>query len=110
MTQQLWIFIWTFITSIIGPSVKKILVALGVSFVTYTGMDVAMDSLKNYVFSTLAGAPTSVVQMLGLLEVDSAINIVFSAIAFRAVLAGFKAGKKTTHPWSNPAEGGNLPA
>jgi len=110
MTAQLWVFIWTFIASIIGPSVKKILVALGVGFVTYTGFDTAMDSLKDYVYMRLGSAPASVVQILGLLEVDKAINVIFSAIAFRAVLSGFRAGKKVTHPWSNPAEGGNLPA
>jgi len=110
MTQQLWAFIWTFIQSIIGPSVKKILVAVGIGFVTYTGFDAAMDTMKDYVYARIGQAPASVVQILGVLEVDKAINVIFSAIAFRAVLAGFRAGKKTTHPWSNPAEGGNLPA
>ncbi|HYE34935.1 DUF2523 family protein [Methylocaldum sp.] len=44
--------------------------------------------------------------MLGFLEVDKAINVIFSAIAFRAVLSGFKQGEKLNSVWRTRDNGG----
>jgi len=106
MTQQLWAFIWTFIVSIIGPSVKKVMIAMGMGFVTYQGFDAGLDLIKGHVYAAIGTAPAQVVQMLGFLEVDKAINVIFSAIAFRAVLSGFKNGDKINSIWRTPGSGG----
>ncbi|WP_428996752.1 DUF2523 family protein [Pseudomonas aeruginosa] len=43
-----------------------------------------MDQAKDYVFSNLGGVPAQWLQVLGLLQVDVCINILFSAYIARA--------------------------
>ncbi|MBR7206852.1 DUF2523 domain-containing protein, partial [Pseudomonas aeruginosa] len=56
-----------------------------------------------YVFSNLGGVPAQWLQVLGLLQVDVCINILFSAYIARAVLWGMdKSGGKSGMRWTGP--------
>lgn len=72
--------------------VGRVLIALGIGAVTYTGLSVTLNFLKTQVVSSLAGLPADVVGMLGFMKVGSAISIVFSAIVVRMTLEGLSAG------------------
>lgn len=75
----------------------KLLRGLGFAAFTYTGVNLLMNQAKDYAFSNLGGVPAEWLQVLGLLQVDVAINILFSAYVARAVLWGMnKSGGKSS--------------
>lgn len=80
--------IFSFLTTIAGPLVKRVLAALGIGMVTFAGFQLTVEAAKNYVRSNFSGLPADVAHILGLLKVDVAINIVFAAVITRAVISG----------------------
>jgi ABC-type phosphate transport system permease subunit len=72
--------------------VGRVLVALGVGFVTYKGLDVTTSYLKTQALDALTGLPSVAVGMLGVMQVGTAINIIVSAIAVRMLLSGVANG------------------
>lgn len=75
----------------------KLLRGLGFAAFTYTGVNLLMNQAKDYAFSNLGGVPSEWLQVLGLLQVDVALNILFSAYVARAVLWGMnKSGGKSS--------------
>lgn len=82
----------------------KLVRGLGFAAVTYTGVNLVMNQAKDYVFSMLASTPAAWLQVLGVLQVDVAINILFSCYIARAVLWGMdKSGSKSGIRWSGKA-------
>lgn len=81
----------------------KLLRGLGFTAVTYAGVQAVMDQAKSYVFSNIGSVPAAWLQVLGLLQVDVCINILFSAYVARAVLWGMgKDGSKSGMRWTGP--------
>lgn len=74
---------------IVGPLVMMALRLLGIGVMTYTGINIVMDQVKNYVLSNVANVPPYVQQILGLAKFDICVNIVLSAVAARFVIAGY---------------------
>ncbi|GGH67621.1 hypothetical protein GCM10010975_37590 [Comamonas phosphati] len=71
-----------------GSLVGQVLVALGLSLVTYTGVDMALDKLKSDAVTALLGLPPDLVALLSFMKVGVAISIVTSAVAVRMGLDG----------------------
>lgn len=73
----------------VGSIVGRAIIAAGVGFVTYTGIGIALASMKNFVMSSLTGIPGDAAGILGYLGFDRAVMIIFSAVtasmALRAV-------------------------
>lgn len=63
-----------------GSMVGRAIIALGIGFVTYKGIDLAIDSLKEHVINGVKGLPADILSFLGFLWVDKALTIVFSAV------------------------------
>ncbi|UUC47477.1 DUF2523 domain-containing protein [Pseudomonas citronellolis] len=81
----------------------KLLRGLGFTAVTYTGLKLVLDQAKEHLFSLLGSTPAAWVQVLGLMQFDVAINIVFSAYIARAVLSGMDGnGSKSGMRWTGP--------
>lgn len=80
--------LFSFLSTIAGPLIKRVLTALGIGMLTFTGFQVSVNAAKAYVQSSFGGLPSDVVMILGLLKVDVAVNIVFAAVITRAVIAG----------------------
>ena len=79
----------------------KLLRGLGFAAFSYVGIQTMMDWAKGYVFSSLSATPAAWLQVLGLLQIDVCINIVFSAYIARAVLWGMNgSGGKTGVRWA----------
>lgn len=82
---------------VLVPLGWKLLRGLGFTAVAYVGITAAMDQAKNFVFSNIGSVPAAWLEVLGLLKIDVAINILFSAYVARAVLWGVNAaGSKTS--------------
>lgn len=72
--------------SIAGSMAGRVLLAIGISFVTFQGYDLAIIWLLNYVKSSLSSMPSEVVGFLGYLWVDKAIGMIFSAYTAATVI------------------------
>jgi len=74
--------------NIVGTLVGRVLIALGISVVTYTGITITLDALKAQAISAFSGLPPEVFGLLGILKVGQCISIVTSAIAAKLVIDG----------------------
>lgn len=59
----------------------RAILAIGIGFVTYTGITLGLNALKATVMAGISGAGSDVVGLLGFLWVDKGITIIFSAVA-----------------------------
>lgn len=91
-----------FLASLLGGLVQaassivgRVLIALGIGYVSYTGINALLTLIKSQVVSYLVGAPGTVVAIMGLLKIDIAVSIIFSALAARLVLQGLTSDKVT---------------
>lgn len=76
--------------SIAGSLAGRVLLAIGIGFVTFKGFDISIGWLLTNIKSNFAGMPAEVVSFLGYLWVDKAIGMVFAAftVSMSAKLAG----------------------
>lgn len=74
--------------SVTGTLVGRVLVALGVGVVTYTGVQAGIDSLLANLDSAIAGVPADILGLLGFMRVGEALNIIISAMSARMLLNG----------------------
>lgn len=106
----MWGTIFAFVFGAVGPWAIQALIGLGVSTVTYTGMKLAINSIQSNIYTQIGGLPADLVNMLGMMGVDTGINIIFSAIAARAALAGWSANSRRRNRlelWNAPGAGAN---
>jgi hypothetical protein len=76
--------------NLVGTLVGRVLIALGMSVITYTGMSASLDMLKAQAISSFSALPPEVFSMLAAMRVGVAISIVTSAIAARMLLDGLQ--------------------
>lgn len=74
--------------NLVGTLVGRVLIALGISVITYTGISTTLDFLKAQAIGAFGGLPPEVFGMLGVLRVGQCISIVTSAIAAKMVIDG----------------------
>lgn len=74
--------------NITGSIAGRVLVALGISVVTYTGTSGTLTWLRDQAVAGLSGAPANLVQLLSFMKVGVCISIVFSAILARMLITG----------------------
>ena len=78
-----------------GSLVGRVLIALGVGYVSYSGVSVLLTALKTQAIQNLTGLPSVAVQVLSILKIDVCLNITFSALAARLILKGLTSDKIT---------------
>lgn len=83
------------LVSAAGSIAGRVLISLGIGYVTYQGLSTVMDYMKNLVWSNLGSLAGDILQLVSVLEVDTAINIMFSAVAARLVIRGLTGGAIT---------------
>lgn len=74
--------------NLVGTLAGRVLIALGIGVVTYTGLSTSLDWLKAQALAAFSGMPAEAVQLAAFLEVGTCISIVTSAIAARAIING----------------------
>lgn len=81
----------------------SLLRGLGFAAFTFVGVQALMEWAQDYAFSNLGNVPAAWVQVLGMLQIDVALNILFSCYIARAVLWGMnKSGSKSVLRWGGP--------
>ena len=87
-----WAAILGGLVTVAGSIVGRVLLALGIGYVSYTGLSTGLEFLHAQVVTGLTGLSARSVQVLGLLKVDVCISILFSALTARMVLNGLTSG------------------
>lgn len=70
----------------------QVLIALGIGFVTFTGISTGFEALHAFAVSSWGALPASVLQVMGLVRIDQALNLIISAAAARFTLQGLTGG------------------
>lgn len=82
------IVVW--LVGLLGPVLAHVLgrlvVALGVTAVTVVGVGTGAAQLKAEFVAAYSGLPATLLEVLGLLRVDQAMLVIFSAIVGRVAL------------------------
>ncbi len=71
-----------------GSIVGRVLISLGVSTVTYTGLSSSIDWLKSQAVSAAGSLGADVLGMLSTMKVGTCISIIFSAMSARLLING----------------------
>jgi len=83
------------LVGLVGPVLGRVLLGLGLSFITYTGFDLSVTWLLNQIKTNMAGMGADTVSFLAWLWVDKAIGMIFSAYS-AALLVKMAGGTKLT--------------
>lgn len=67
--------------------VGKIFIALGLTFVTYTGYTIGLGQIKEYIASNISGMPNDLFQLMMMSGLGQAIGIIFGAYAFNIAMS-----------------------
>lgn len=74
--------------NLVGTLAGRVLVALGIGVITYTGVGASLDFLKDQAVSAFSGLPAEMLSIMGLMKVGVCISIITSAITARLLLNG----------------------
>lgn len=77
---------------VLGSLVGRVMLAAGIGVVSYFGMDTSLAFFKSGVIASFSSLPSSIVGLLGLMNVGSCISMVFSAMVMRMAFSGMTSG------------------
>jgi hypothetical protein len=84
-----------FIQMLIGAlvaSIPSILAKIGLGVVAYQGIDTLVNAVKADVLAKLGGLPPVALQLVGVLQIGTGVNIICSALIVRFVMSGLVGG------------------
>jgi hypothetical protein len=80
------------LVEIMGSLVGQALIALGIGYFTYSGIDTGIAWAKDQFFSSASALDPLTVQVLSVLRIDQCVNILVSALTAKMAFNGMKAG------------------
>ncbi len=83
-------YILSFVATTIVPLAWLLLRGLGAGVVTYIGLDYLIDFFGDRIQENFEGMPVAMFQMMSLLAIPKAVNIVLSMITALMVIKGLK--------------------
>ena len=72
--------LWGALASAMGSLIGRALIALGIGFVTYKGIDLGIASLKTQVVNGVNSLPADALNLVGYLWLDKALTVIFSGV------------------------------
>ena len=76
--------------------VGRVLLALALSFVTYTGVGAFLSSLQTVTLSNLDGLPAQLLGLMAYMKVDVCVNMLISTYAVKLALSSLSASGSIT--------------
>lgn len=67
--------------------IGKIFIALGLTFITYTGYSIGLGQIKQYISNNFSGMPNDLFQLIMISGLGQAIGIIFGAYAFNIAMS-----------------------
>lgn len=83
--------IWVFLLFTAGPIVLHILTALGIGYVVYEGVQLGLDAVYSYAQNQIGALPEYVIQLLGILQIDTAMAMLIAAHTAKITILGVNA-------------------
>ncbi|OOE43761.1 hypothetical protein BZG06_10495 [Salinivibrio kushneri] len=77
-------------------------VALGFSLVAFTGLHIGLDQLTQYIQDNIVGLPADMSAVLGLLGLDTGINIILSTMVWIVTYKGLSGTRSYRSAWRKP--------
>lgn len=74
------------ILALVRPILGRVLIALGFSVVTIVGVDVSMQTAKDWIVTNLQGMPANMAQLASLAGAGTALGMIFGAMTFAVTL------------------------
>jgi hypothetical protein len=100
--KAFFLLLWQFAKVSWPALVFSLLAAIGVGFVTYTGLDLLLDNLESQIQTSLGSLPSATLQIMAIAGIDEGIKIILSAYATRFAIAGFFNGIRSRFNLANP--------
>ncbi|MDB6020238.1 MAG: putative minor coat protein [Pedosphaera sp.] len=72
--------------------VGRVLIALSIGFVTFTGVNAALGFIKTQAQASMSTLSPTILGFVGLLKIGTVFSIIISALVIRATLKGLKSG------------------
>lgn len=103
-----FVYIASMLITILGPLVKMVLRMIGFGFVTYIGINLIINQAKDYIISQAGSAGPTIINILGIMKFDVAVNIMLAAVTTRFILSGMDKikGSKSNSVWTPPGKSG----
>ncbi len=76
-----------------GTLIGQAMISIGVGFITYTGFKAFLDEIQALAIDQFDGLPIMILQGAGMMKLDVAISMLFSAYAARLLLQGLTGDK-----------------
>lgn len=76
--------------NIVGHLAGRVLVGLGIAVITYEGMNITLNWLKDQAVRSFNGLPSEVFSLVSWLQVGTCISIITSAITVRLLITGIQ--------------------
>lgn len=90
--QAIGAFIVGLLATVLPDLVARVLAAVGIGFVSYVGVDLVFSGIRT-AFTLQAGTlSAAAIGLLGIYKIGTCFNILMSAYAIRAALAGVTGG------------------
>lgn len=70
----------------VQPIVVRIMASLGLSVITFKGVDTAFEQARNYVKTSVNAFPEAVLKIAGLFGFDTGLALVLGALSFALTL------------------------
>lgn len=83
------------LAQIAGSLVGRVLLALGIHMIVYSGLDLVLEGLMSYSQQNFSGLPAGVVGVFGLLRIDEVASILSGAVVATMSLNGIRNGVLT---------------
>lgn len=87
------------ILSLVAGVVFRVLLALGIGYATYTGVDSMLNRLRALVETHLSAIPPEVYQLAAYAQIGVCLQILLSAITIRFTLSGYRAAVGAITAW-----------
>ncbi len=81
-----WSKVWAFILLSMPWVIEKVLKLLGITFVTYVGVDLLIGAVESWVFGRFDNLPVDLYKILVIADIDWAIKTIFAAFVAIAAL------------------------
>ena len=83
------------LASMVPTLVGRVLLSLGIGFVAYSGIDAFMAAAQAELLQRMGGLPVVALQLVGVLQVGTAVNIMASAVTAKLAIMGLQSGAVT---------------
>jgi len=81
---------YKFVLMLAGPLIKRILAALGVGTITYTGYTLFLEQVKNAIVNNFTGMAGPAFELAAMMGFQQAVGIMLGALIARMSVTQFK--------------------